>query len=387
MDVPRDVSSWRLPVSDAAGLPRILVVDDSRLVRRTLVQQVQGTYEVREEADGESAWQTLVLDQSIQAVISDLSMPKLDGYQLLERMRSSKLRRLQSLPFILVTGEETEEERARARSLGASEFISKGCGGNEVLTRLNNLLTLSKARDELDEGRKQMVADPVSGLFTKKYIELQAMQALSHVARHGGDVSLMVFGFDGFDLMEQMLGPSVAEDVGNRFARMLVAKMRKEDSLGHFAPGQFAVLSPGTAPEYFATFAERVRQAVEVSQLTAKGRPLALTVSLGLASVPGDKVSSAGDLLTLAGERMHSAMRAGGNRLDSGGVAGAVRPIGLKHALQLLVAKRPGPVKPHLENLLLELLPLLKLMDQELNLTLPLAEIEHRFGERNTAKK
>lgn len=374
-------------MSDVAGLPRILVVDDSRLVRRTLAQQVQGTYEVREEADGESAWQTLVLDQSIRAVISDLSMPKLDGYQLLERLRSSKLRRLQTLPFILVTGEETEDERARARSLGASEFISKGCGGNEVLTRLNNLLTLTKAQDDLDEGRKQMVVDPVSGLFTRKYIELQAMQGLSHVTRHGGDVSLMVFGFDGFDLMEQMLGPSVAEDVGNRFARMLVAKMRKEDSLGHFAAGQFAVLSPGTAPEYFATFAERVRQAVEVSQLTAKGRPLALTVSLGLASVPGDKISSAGDLLTLAGERMHAAMRAGGNRLDTGGVAGAVRPIGLQHAIQLLGARRPGPVKPHLEKLLLELLPLLKLMDQELNLTLPMAEIERRFGERNTAKK
>ncbi|MCK6391737.1 MAG: response regulator [Azonexus sp.] len=373
-------------MSDLAGLPRILVVDDSKLVRRSLIQHVQGHYEVREEADGESAWQTLVLDQSIQAVISDLSMPKLDGYQLLARLRSSKLRRLQALPFILVTGEESEDERTKARSLGASDFIAKGCGGNEILARLNNLLALAKAQVDLDEGRKQMVVDPASELFTRKYIELQTMQALSHVSRHGGDVSLMVFGFDGFDLMEQMLGPTLAEDVGNRFAKMLAAKMRKEDSLGHYAPGQFAVLSPGTAPEYFTSFAERVRQAVEVSHLTAKGRPLSLTVSIGLASVPRDTVTSPGGLLALAVERMQAAMRAGGNRLDSGGVAGAVRPIGVQHALQLLAAKRPDAVKPHLESLLCELWPLLKEMDRELGLSLPLTGLEQRFGERNKAK-
>jgi CheY-like chemotaxis protein len=91
-----------------ADLPRVLVVDDSRLVRASLVSSLQGHYEVREEGDGEAAWQTLVLDHSIQAVISDLQMPKLDGYQLLEKVRTSKLRRLQELPFILVSGEETE---------------------------------------------------------------------------------------------------------------------------------------------------------------------------------------------------------------------------------------------------------------------------------------
>lgn len=365
-------------------LPRILIVDDSRVVRMSLIQHLKGHYEVREEGDGEAAWQSLVVDHSIRAVISDLQMPKLNGYELLERMRTSKLRRLQQLPFILVSGEETEDERVKARQLGVSDFVTKGAGGTEVLTRLNNLLVLTSAQENLDAGREQMVQDPVSGLFTRKYLELQAAQALSHSARHGVDVSVMVLGFDGFAGMCERLGERVADEVGSRFAKMLGGKMRQEDSLGHFGSGQFAVVSPGTAPAFCATFAERVREAVEVARLSVQGQTVALTVSIGLASVPTDQVNSAGGLLDLAGQRMQLAMQAGGNRTESGGILPASRPISIHHALELLAANRQGAVIPHLPALAERLLPLMRLMNQELDLTLPVAEIEQRLNERKS---
>ena len=111
-------------------------------------------------------------------MISDLQMPKLDGYQLLEKVRTSKLRRLQEMPFILVSGEETEKKSARRpRPLGVSDFLTKGCGAPRYLTRLDHLLELFKARQNL-EGREHMVQDPVSGLFSRKYVELQTAQAL-----------------------------------------------------------------------------------------------------------------------------------------------------------------------------------------------------------------
>ena len=77
-------------------------------------------------------------------------------------------------------------------------------------------------------------------------------------------------------------------------------------------------------------------------------------------------------------------MKSGGNRTESGGVLPASRPISLNHALELLAANRTGPVKPHLEVLGRQLLPLLHLMDQELGLTLPMAEIERRLRERSS---
>lgn len=364
-------------------LPRILIVDDSRVVRMSLIRQLKECYEIREESDGEAAWQTLVLDHSIQAVISDIQMPKLNGYELLEQVRKSKLRRLQQLPFILVSGEETEEEREKARSLGVSDFLIKGAGSAEILTRLNSLLALSTAQESLEAGREQMVQNPASGLFTRRFLELQTVQALSHSARHGVDTSVMVLGFDDFSGMSERLGSPVAEGVAMRFAKMLAGKMRQEDSLGHFGPGQYAVVSPGTSISFCLTFAERVREAVELARLSVQGQTVAVTVSIGLASVLADQVSSASGLLELAGQRMQAAMRGGGNRTESGGALSATRPISMTHALDLLAANRAEPVKPHLKALGRQLLPLLILMNQELGLTMPLAEIERRLSERS----
>jgi diguanylate cyclase (GGDEF)-like protein len=371
----------------ATNLPRILVVAHSKLDRVTLVQHLASLYDVREALDGEAAWQALILDQSIKAVISDLQMPKMTGHQLLERLRASRMRHLQHMPFILLSDEDAEDERSKARALGVSDFIAKGSGGNEVLVRLGNLLTLQQVREEQNVNREQMVHDPVTGLFTRKYLELQLAQALSHSARHGADVSLMVIGFDGYDVLSQKLGPTVAATLGTRFARMLAGKVRQEDSLGHLGDGQYAVVSPGTAPNFCASFAERVRGAVEAAKLSVQGQALLLTVSIGLASVPADRVSSAGGLLELAGQRMQTAMQAGGNRAEAGGATPEVRSVSLSHAIDLLKTNRPEMLLPHLDVLLGQLLPLLALMDKELDLTLPVAEIERYLGERKTKQK
>lgn len=376
-----------MPGPEVSELPHILVVDDSRVVRMSLIHHLKGFYEVREEGDGEAAWQTLILDHSIRAVISDLNMPKLNGYELLERVRTSKLRRLQQMPFILVSGEETEEERLKAREMGVSDFVTKGAGSAEILSRLNNLLALTSAQESIEQVREQQVQDPVTGLFSRRFLELQVAQAMSHSARHGVETSVMVLGFDNFESLCERFGAPVAEQVGSRFAKMLASKMRQEDSLGHYGSGQYAVVAPGTAIAFCATFAERVREAVEVARLSVQGQTVALTVSIGLASVPTDQVTSAVALLDIAGQRMSQAMQAGGNRTESGGALPATRPISINHALELLAANRQEPVKPHLQALGRQLLPLLNLISQELGLALPMAEIERRLSERDSQQK
>lgn len=365
---------------------RILVVDDSRLVRMALARNLRATFDVREEGDGEAAWQQLLLDHSIRAVISDLQMPKLDGAGLLQRVRASKQRRLQEMPFIVVSGEETEEERERMRILGASDFVTKGAGSAEILTRLNNLLALSAARENLEAERESKVHDdPASGLLSRKYLEHQASQAMSHAVRAGGDLCIMVLGFDAFDRVRERLGPDLAERVALRFAKMLAGKVRTEDSLGHFGPGQFAIVAPGTSLSLFTNFAERVREAVEVAHVPVQGQPVHLTVSIGVASVPRDRTDSALALLELAGQRMREGMRAGGNRIVAGdGEPAKLRQIRLQRALELIAAQRSEVVRPHLGRLGVELLPLLNLMNRDLGLNLPMAEIERRFRDRTS---
>ena len=369
---------------------RILVVDDSRLARMALASKLRGTYQVHDESDGESAWQKLLVDPSISAVISDLQMPRLDGAGLVQRVRASKQPRLQGMPIIVVSGDEGEAERERVRQLGASDFVTKGSGTSEILSRLNNLLALVAARETLEAGRQSMVQDPASGLFTRKYLEHQAVQALSHATRSGVDLCIMVLGFDAFDQVRARLGPDLAERVSTRFAKMLAGKMRTEDSLGHFGPGQFAIVAPGTSLPLFTAFAQRVREAVEVAHVPVQGQPVRLTVSIGVASVPSDEADTALALLELAGQRMLEGMGSGGNRIVAGAGAGgpaALRQIKVQRALELIVAQRSDLVRTQLGQLGIELLPLLHLMNQDLGLNLPMADIERRLRDRTSNKK
>src|SRR2546421_4603418 len=97
---------------------RVLLVDDSRIVRTTLSRLIRKSFDVREEANGEAGWQAITTDPSIVVVFSDLQMPVLDGFALLERIRQSEDPRIRSMPVIVISGDEEDatKKRARARS-------------------------------------------------------------------------------------------------------------------------------------------------------------------------------------------------------------------------------------------------------------------------------
>lgn len=364
-------------------LPRILIVDDSRMVRMTLIKRIRDNFDFREEADGEAGWQALVLDPTIQLVISDLSMPVLDGFGLLRRIRGSKLTRIRDIPVLMISGDD-EEAREQAKALGVSDFLAKGIGAAELLARIDSLIKLSQTQTHLETNRGQQVQDPETGLFTRKYIELQAAQAMSHAMRHDSQVSVLVMSFDRFGALREAHGDEVVKQLQLRFSKMLSNKIRREDSLGHFAGSQFAVISPGTPSASCESFANRLREAIEVANISAQGQRLNLSVSVGIANTPADSVASAGALLELAGFRLKSAQQAGGNRV----VACSTRPMTdlvsptLGHAIELIRAGNENSVLPHLPKLGKQLLPLLRLLDREMKLGLPLAEIDQQLTDR-----
>jgi two-component system cell cycle response regulator len=358
-------------------LPRVLIVDESRMVRAMLIKHIRELYDFREEGDGEAAWQVLVLDQSIQLVICSLSLPVLDGDGLLVRVRASKLPRLSQMPILMISG-DNDEALARAKSHGASDFINRGTGANELLARIDSLLKLAEAKNQLKENLEQNVQNPESGLFTRKYVELQAVQAMSHAMRHDSEVSAIVMSFDNIGALREEHGVEVFKQLQQRFTDMLASKIRKEDSLGHFAGSQLVVISPGTPYPACESFGNRLREAIHVANIAVHGQRLNLSVSVGVSNSPVDGVTSAGALIELAGSRLKTAQQMGGNQVIScqtKPLTAALVPR-IEHAIALINSGHESEVVPHLSALGRQMLPLLKLLDRDLKLDLPMAEIE-----------
>jgi two-component system chemotaxis sensor kinase CheA len=102
---------------------RLLVVDDS-VTTRTLEKSIleAAGYEVTTAVDGQAAWHILH-EQGADLVVSDVEMPQMDGFALTEAIRASK--RFQSLPVVLVTARESEQDKARGIEVGADAYLVK----------------------------------------------------------------------------------------------------------------------------------------------------------------------------------------------------------------------------------------------------------------------
>ncbi|MFN2348617.1 MAG: response regulator [Thioalkalivibrio sp.] len=114
--------------------PVILIVDDSRVMRQALKKILAPLYAVAEAADGEEGWSRMLERPGIAGVFTDLSMPRLDGFGLMRRIRDSGDERVSTLPILLITGnEDSAGTRERALAAGATGVIMKPFNAADVL--------------------------------------------------------------------------------------------------------------------------------------------------------------------------------------------------------------------------------------------------------------
>ncbi|MBZ2183245.1 MAG: response regulator [Bryobacter sp.] len=102
---------------------RIITVDDAATMRRLIAYTLRGAgHEVLEAEDGEDALR-LLGGQGIDLVITDINMPKMDGIELVRRLRS--LPRFQATPILLLTTESDPEKKRQGKEAGATGWITK----------------------------------------------------------------------------------------------------------------------------------------------------------------------------------------------------------------------------------------------------------------------
>jgi chemosensory pili system protein ChpA (sensor histidine kinase/response regulator) len=117
----------------------ILIVDDSINVRRYLALTLEkGGYQVEQAKDGQDAWEKLQSGLKVQAVVCDIEMPRLDGYSLLERVKSDPERK--DLPVAMLTSRSSSKHRQLAMQLGAQAYFSKPYNEQELLQTLEEII-------------------------------------------------------------------------------------------------------------------------------------------------------------------------------------------------------------------------------------------------------
>ncbi len=125
---------------------RVLVVDDDPDIRGLLGELLgRAGYEVTEAADGREGLRLFYASRP-DVVVLDVSMPELDGWQTLERIRD-----LSDTPVLMLTARGAELEKVRGLKAGADDYVTKPFGRQELLARVEALLRRQRAAESLPE--------------------------------------------------------------------------------------------------------------------------------------------------------------------------------------------------------------------------------------------
>ncbi|NIQ98206.1 MAG: response regulator [Desulfuromonadales bacterium] len=117
---------------------RIMTVDDSASVRQMVSFTLKSAgYDVLEAGDGQEALD-LLQDESVDMVVTDLNMPRLDGIQLIRKTRS--LPGGKFIPIIMLTSESQAEKKQQGKEAGATGWIVKPFKPEQLLAVVQRVL-------------------------------------------------------------------------------------------------------------------------------------------------------------------------------------------------------------------------------------------------------
>jgi diguanylate cyclase (GGDEF)-like protein len=350
---------------------RILVVDDVPVNVQLLTTYLTSVgYEVFTARDGEEALEKVTATQP-DLVLLDVMMPKLNGFEVCERVKSDPTTRI--IPVIMVTALNEIEDKIKATESGADDFVSKPFNKLELLTRVKSLLRIKQLHDELRAKVKELelarerlrqlaITDGLTGLYNHRYLKEHLEQELLRANRHQLRVSVAMLDIDHFKKFNDTYGHPAGDAILRTLGRLLKDNIRKIDLAARYGGEEFCLVLVETSKTAAVIAAEKVRRIVEAypfdisndglqlstlapwtpHPVTEEARPsLAnvaanvaiaedhngksasanpfiynhrLTISMGIATFPDDAVEL-GQLIEVADQRLYRAKKQGRNQV------------------------------------------------------------------------
>ncbi|QOC22112.1 response regulator [Wenzhouxiangella sp. AB-CW3] len=341
--------------------PRILFVDDSRLMRMCATKVLEESFELVLAESAEAAWELLEQDEHIQVLFTDLRMPGKSGFDLLDQVRSSDQPRLAELPVILITGAEDREElRAQALERGASDFISKPFQAPELLARASAHADSVQSRREVRALERDHHLDRETSLGNRRYCAQRLGQAMSFAVRHNQELTLMHLHLDGLTRLLDELGEPYASRARQRVGQTLSESIRREDTVYRTGPESFTFILPATSADGARHLQDRFTPDLADLGLTGSEQTLQVRARFSVQPLPIDDSRDVNELL-------------------KSGLSGAAEPApataqhesvghqdepGLEEALEWIARGQADRVRQHLPRIRKQLAPLLDLIEE-----------------------
>jgi diguanylate cyclase (GGDEF)-like protein len=329
----------------------VLIVDDDELVLERLQELVLANgYRVRTTTSGLHALEMLETSAD-SIVISDLSMPVIDGLELCRRIRT--LDRREYVYIILLTVSDEDQDIVAGLDAGADDYISKRTSAVQFAARLraaNRVLALEYSMlSALAKNHELAMTDELTGVRNRRYFIRHVDEELKRSQATGGNVSILLLDVDHFKKVNDTYGHGAGDIVLKTLTQQITGCLRRAtDWCARLGGEEFAVVLEGAGIVEALACAERVRQSIESHSFVVAPHSIRATVSIGvgsLADIAHRQPVNALSLLAFADNHLLASKAAGRNRVSWSNPDGTRGTSGISELSRTKYSNEKTPIR------------------------------------------
>lgn len=290
---------------------KVMIVDDSKFFRVVLSRLLRvHRYQVLEAVDGQSALQALEQNPNVSLVITDYSMPGMDGFTLIKSIRKRFGR--EGIAVLGMTSERDKNMGARFIKCGANDFISKkNFITEELYCRVNQNL---ESLEHVQTIRRLATTDSLTGLYNRRYFYDTATHLLAGARRSNTGVACAMIDIDRFKIINDTWGHQIGDYALQQVSATLSSYFKRDsDLVARMGGEEFCVLANDISPKNALTRFEEVRRLIEAKPLDIdEFQQHTVTVSMGVCT---HTQANLDHLLRRADELLYKAKTSGRNKV------------------------------------------------------------------------
>lgn len=301
------------PVPPSPANVSILIVDDERLNRATLAELLQSQYQILLAKNGQMALDIARNEcQQLALVLLDVSMPGMNGYEVLQHLRADDA--TAHIPVIFITGQSEESAEEYGLRLGAADYVSKPIRPAVLQARVKNQVDLFLQKRALE---RLAWADGLTGLANRRHFDEALDQAYRRSKRSGEHLGLALIDIDHFKQYNDHYGHMQGDDALRAVAHtMRQYAQRAGDVAARYGGEEFAFVSLGT-PDTLPQQMESLRQAITQLAMAHTSSPNGvLSVSIGVVVCAPLYQADVATLLQAADQLLYQAKAQGRNQVQ-----------------------------------------------------------------------
>jgi len=264
-------------------------------------------YEVRTAMDGLEAIEA-VESFPPDLIITDVMMPRMDGYELARRVRANPSTRF--IPIIIQTAARgAAQDARRSAEVGALGYITDPTDLDLLRARARTLIDF---KDYLNTCEEQAFTDHLTGLANRRRFERQLEREIARSLRYDHPFCLLMLDIDNFKQVNDTFGHNAGDEALRLLAKTLQAETRGIDQAARVGGEEFAVLLTETGYEGGVEVAERLLESIRQMSVPGVGQ---ITASFGVAEFPSCARSTQ-ELIECADVALYKAKRQGRDRVE-----------------------------------------------------------------------